>query len=49
MRLQSDNLKIVQAGKVVYQKHFAVCHGAELEGQPDPLPIIAKQRHTHHD
>jgi len=35
MRLQPDNLKIVQAGEVVYQKHCAVRHGAELEGQPD--------------
>ncbi len=33
--LKADDLKVVQAGEVVYQAHCASCHGRYLEGQPD--------------
>lgn len=56
--LQADNLKIVQAGEVVYQAHCASCHGAMLEGQPDwrtrdtdgllPAPPHDASGHTWH-
>ena len=33
--LKADDLKVVAAGELVYQAQCAVCHGAQLEGQPD--------------
>lgn len=54
-----DNRKI-DAGRVLYQDHCAVCHGANLEGQPNwqtpnadgtlPAPPHDETGHTwHHD
>lgn len=34
-RLKANDLKVVQAGEMIYQKHCAACHGAQLEGQPN--------------
>jgi len=35
IQLQADDLKVVQAGEVIYQAECAACHGEQLEGQPD--------------
>jgi len=39
--IQSSNAGMVAQGEVVYVEHCAVCHGKQLEGQPNwrtPLP-----------
>lgn len=56
--LKPDNLKIVQAGEVVYRSHCASCHGRYLEGAPDwrkrdangflPAPPHDESGHTWH-
>lgn len=32
---EATNAKQVEAGETVYQQHCAVCHGVDLEGQPN--------------
>mgnify|MGYP003430167841 CR=1 FL=1 len=34
-RADPSNARQVAAGKVVYDRHCAACHGANLEGQPE--------------
>ena len=56
--LQAEDLAIVQAGEVVYQAQCAVCHGKNLEGQPNwqtrdtngylPAPPHDANGHTWH-
>ena len=56
--LQPDDLKIVQAGEVVYQANCASCHGKYLEGAPNwrqrdengflPAPPHDASGHTWH-
>ncbi len=56
--LQADDLKVVQAGEVVYQANCAACHGKYLEGQPNwrqrdangylPAPPHDAEGHTWH-
>lgn len=59
-RLKADDLRVVQAGEVIYQANCASCHGAQLEGQPNwrvrdadgrlPAPPHDANGHTwHHD
>ncbi len=53
-----DNGRQVAAGKAVYDRHCAACHGAKLEGQPDwreklpsgrlPAPPHDASGHTWH-
>lgn len=56
--LRADDLVVVQAGEVIYAKHCAACHGAQLEGEPDwrirdangmlPAPPHDASGHTWH-
>ena len=59
-RADPSNSRQVAAGKVVYDRHCAACHGAKLEGQPEwrsrlpngrmPAPPHDDSGHTwHHD
>ena len=59
-RADPSNPRQVAAGKAVYDKHCAACHGANLEGQPEwrsrlpngrmPAPPHDDSGHTwHHD
>lgn len=58
VQLQADDLKIVQAGEKIYQNQCSVCHGAQLEGQPNwrsrsadgflPAPPHDASGHTWH-
>ena len=34
-RLRPDDVAVVAAGKQVYERQCAACHGAKLEGQPN--------------
>jgi mono/diheme cytochrome c family protein len=57
-RLRPDDVAVVAAGKQVYDRHCAACHGAKLEGQPDwrlrdasgrlPAPPHDASGHTWH-
>ena len=58
--LMASTAAAQESGAVLYQEHCAVCHGAELEGQPDwrspgengrlPAPPHDATGHTwHHD
>ena len=57
-QLKADDLKVVQAGEVVYQVHCASCHGPLLEGQSNwrvrnsdgllPAPPHDASGHTWH-
>ncbi|MFV2092747.1 MAG: cytochrome c, partial [Hyphomicrobiales bacterium] len=58
--LRPDDTQIVARGKTVYQGYCAVCHGANLQGQPNwqdplangrmPAPPHSVEGHTrHHD
>ena len=60
VRLRADDAALVAEGQAVYVQHCAVCHGAQLEGQPDwklrdesgllPAPPHDETGHTwHHD
>lgn len=56
--LRADDPKVVAQGRVVYQARCAVCHGAQLEGQPNwrerdaggrlPAPPHDASGHTWH-
>ena len=59
-RADPSNARQVAAGKVVYDRHCAACHGPNLEGQPEwrsrlpngrmPAPPHDDSGHTwHHD
>ncbi|MFK7995388.1 MAG: cytochrome c [Granulosicoccus sp.] len=58
VQLQANDLKIVSTGEKIYQTHCAVCHGAQLEGQPNwrtrdsngllPAPPHDASGHTWH-
>jgi len=57
-RLRPDDPVVVTAGKQVYDRHCAVCHGVQLEGQPNwrerdatgrlPAPPHDASGHTWH-
>ena len=57
-RLRPDDVATVAAGKQVYDRHCAACHGAQLQGQPDwrtrdasgrlPAPPHDASGHTWH-
>jgi mono/diheme cytochrome c family protein len=57
-RLHADDVPVVAAGKQVYDRHCASCHGAKLEGQPNwrmrdatgrlPAPPHDASGHTWH-
>lgn len=56
--LDANNAELVNLGKKVYSQHCAVCHGANLEGQPNwkelgpdgrlPAPPHDESGHTWH-
>lgn len=58
VQLQADDMKVVQAGEIIYQQQCAACHGTEMEGQPDwrtrnkqgllPAPPHDASGHTWH-
>lgn len=57
-RIDPQNAALVQRGAVVYQERCAICHGANLEGQPNwrerkpngrlPAPPHDQSGHTWH-
>jgi mono/diheme cytochrome c family protein len=57
-RLRPDDVATVAAGKQVYDRHCAACHGAQLQGQPNwrqrdaagrlPAPPHDASGHTWH-
>lgn len=56
--LKSNSPRLVAAGKIIYARHCASCHGADLEGQPNwrqrqpngrlPAPPHDASGHTWH-
>lgn len=56
--LRPDDAEFVAQGRAIYDQHCAVCHGANLEGQPDwrtrdaagllPAPPHDETGHTWH-
>jgi len=56
--LMADDLKVVQAGEIIYQQQCAACHGDLLQGQPNwrtrdeqgylPAPPHDESGHTWH-
>ena len=58
IHLRPDDMRTVARGEVIYQEQCAVCHGTNLEGQPDwrerlpsgrlPAPPHDRTGHTWH-